>query len=136
MLKEIREQPEVLGRILEDGWGEVLEAASTLRSRGFRYAMLAARGTSDNAALYAKYLFEVSLGIPTALASPSVFTLYGGEMKLDDVLVVGISQSGESKDVLETVRRSRELGAPTLSVTNDAGSSLRSEERRVGKECR
>jgi glutamine---fructose-6-phosphate transaminase (isomerizing) len=124
MLKEIHEQPEVLGRILEEGWGEVLAAASSLREKGFRYAMLAARGTSDNAALYAKYLFEVILGVPTALASPSVFTLYGGEMRLDDVLVLGISQSGESKDVLETVRRSGELGARTLSVTNDAGSSL------------
>ena len=124
MLAEIREQPEVLGRVLDEGWGEVLAAARELRSRGFRSAMLAARGTSDNAALYAKYLFEVILGVPTALASPSAFTLYGSEMKLDDVLVIGISQSGESKDVLETVRRSAELGASTLSVTNDEGSSM------------
>ena len=124
MLKEIREQPEVLGRVLDEGWGEVSAAARELRSRGFRSAMLAARGTSDNAALYAKYLFEVILGVPTALASPSAFTLYESEMKLDEVLVIGISQSGESKDVLETVRRSRELGASTLSVTNDEGSSM------------
>jgi glutamine---fructose-6-phosphate transaminase (isomerizing) len=124
MLKEIREQPEVLERMLEEGWGEVHEAAVELRSRGFRSVMLAARGTSDNAALYAKYLFEVILGVPTALASPSAFTLYESEIDLDGVLVVGISQSGESKDVLETVRRSRELGAGTLSVTNDEGSAL------------
>jgi glucosamine--fructose-6-phosphate aminotransferase (isomerizing) len=124
MLKEIREQPEVLGRVLDGGWKEVRAAARELRSRGFRSAMLAARGTSDNAALYAKYLFEVILGIPTALASPSTFTLYESEMDLDGVLVVGISQSGESKDVLETVRRSAELGASTLSVTNDEGSAL------------
>src|ERR671912_377977 len=124
MLKEIREQPEVLGRVLDEGWGEVSAAARELRSRGFRSAMLAARGTSDNAALYAKYLFEVILGIPTALASPSTFTLYESEMNLEDVLVIGISQSGESKDVLEVVRRSRQLGAITLSVTNDEGSSL------------
>src|SRR3712207_7603355 len=62
---------------------------------------------------------------PTALASPSVFTLYGGEMRLDDALVIGISQSGESKDVLETVRRSGELGARTLSVTNEDRKSTR-----------
>jgi glucosamine--fructose-6-phosphate aminotransferase (isomerizing) len=124
MLKEIREQQEVLGRVLDEGWGEVSAAARELRSRGFRSAMLAARGTSDNAAHYAKYLFEVILGIPTALASPSTFTLYESEMKLDDLLVIGISQSGESKDVLETVRRSGELGASTLSVTNDEGSSM------------
>lgn len=124
MLKEIREQPEVLARILDEGWEEVLGAARTLRSRGFRSAMLAARGTSDNAAYYAKYLFEVILGIPTALASPSAFTLYESRMKIEDVLVIGISQSGESKDVLETLRRSRELGAGTLSITNNESSSL------------
>jgi len=124
MLTEVREQPEVLGRVLDEGWGEVRGAARELRSRGFRSVMLAARGTSDNAALYAKYLFEVILGVPTALASPSAFTLYESKMKLEDVLVIGISQSGESMDVLETVRRSGELGASTLSVTNDEGSSM------------
>ena len=124
MEREIREQPEALGRVLEEGWSEARTAASALRERGFRYAVLAARGTSDNAALYAKYLFEVVLGVPTALASPSAFTLYGSGMRLDDVLVVGISQSGESKDVLETVRRSKELGAATLCVTNDEESSM------------
>lgn len=124
MEREIHEQPEALGRVLEEGWSEARTAASALRERGFRSAMLAARGTSDNAALYAKYLFEVILGVPTALASPSAFTLYGSGMRLDDVLVVGVSQSGESKDVLETVRRSKELGAATLSVTNDEDSSM------------
>jgi glutamine---fructose-6-phosphate transaminase (isomerizing) len=124
MLKEIHEQPEVLGRILDDEWGAMLAAARELCSRGFRSAMLVARGTSDNAALYAKYLFEVRLGVPTALASPSAFTLYGSKMKLEDVLVIGISQSGESKDVLETIHRSKELGASTLSITNNEVSSL------------
>ena len=124
MLKEIHEQPEVLARVLDEGWTEVLAAARSLRERGFRFAMLAARGTSDNAALYAKYLFEVFLGVPTALASPSAFTLYGSRMQLDDVLMIGISQSGESRDVLETVRRSGELGASTLSVTNGEASAM------------
>lgn len=124
MLKEIREQPEVLGRVLDEGWGATFAAARDLRARGFRSAMIAARGTSDNAALYAKYLFEVNLGVPTALASPSAFTLYGSTMRLEDVLVVGISQSGESKDVLETIRRARELGAATLTATNDESSSM------------
>ncbi|MGH3089012.1 MAG: SIS domain-containing protein [Rubrobacteraceae bacterium] len=124
MLEEIRDQPEVLSKVLDEGWPEILSAARPLRSDGFRSAMLAARGTSDNAAYYAKYLFEALLGVPTALASPSVFTLYGGEMDLSDMLVIGISQSGESRDVMETVRRSRELGASTVSVTNDEGSSM------------
>jgi glutamine---fructose-6-phosphate transaminase (isomerizing) len=124
MLKEIHEQPEVLARVLDEGWTEVLAAARSLRERGFRFAMLAARGTSDNAALYAQYLLEVILGVPTALASPSAFTLYGSRMQLDDVLMIGISQSGESRDVLETVRRSGELGASTLSVTNGEASAM------------
>ena len=124
MLAEIREQPEVLRRILDEEWGTVLAAARDLRSRGFRSAMLAARGTSDNAALYAKYLFEVTLGVPASLASPSAFTLYDGEMNLDGVLVIGVSQSGESRDVLEVVRKSKELGAATVSVTNDESSAM------------
>ena len=105
MYAEIREQPEVLERILNEGWTEVLSASLALREDGLRLVMIVARGTSDNAALYAKYLFEVLLGVPTALASPSAFTLYMSRMNLEEVLVTGISQSGESQDVLETVRR-------------------------------
>jgi glutamine---fructose-6-phosphate transaminase (isomerizing) len=70
------------------------------------------------------HLFEVLVGVPTALASPSAFTLYESRMNLDDVLVVGISQSGESQDVLVTFRRSVVLGASTLTVTNNEGSSM------------
>jgi glutamine---fructose-6-phosphate transaminase (isomerizing) len=124
MSAEIREQPEVLQRIVDEVWAEVRSAARTLLEGGLRSAIIAARGTSDNAALYAKYLFEVLLGVPTALASPSAFTLYESKMDLEDVLVVGISQSGESQDVLETVRKSGELGASTLTVTNNEGSAM------------
>jgi glucosamine--fructose-6-phosphate aminotransferase (isomerizing) len=124
MSAEIREQPEVLQRILDEGWAEVRSAARTLREGGPRSAIIAARGTSDNAALYAKYLFEVLLGLPTALASPSAFTLYESRMNLEEVLVVGVSQSGESQDVLETVRKSGELGASTLTITNNEGSAM------------
>ncbi len=69
MYDEIHEQPEVLATILEEEWGRVVGAARALRSRGFRFAMLTARGTSDNAALYAKYLFEVLLGVQKDIAS-------------------------------------------------------------------
>jgi glucosamine--fructose-6-phosphate aminotransferase (isomerizing) len=124
MIEEVRQQPEVLQRILDEEWGAVLAAARALRERDFRSAMLAARGTSDNAAHYAKYLLEVLLGVPATLASPSVFTLYGSKMDLRGVLVVGISQSGESKDILESLRRSRELGASTVAITNNEASSL------------
>jgi glutamine---fructose-6-phosphate transaminase (isomerizing) len=124
MYAEIRKQPEVLGRILDEGWDEVLSASRVLRQGDLQFVMIAARGTSDNAALYAKYLFEMLLGVPTALASPSAFTLYESKMNLKGVLVMGISQSGESQDILETIRRSDELGANTLTVTNDEGSTM------------
>jgi glutamine---fructose-6-phosphate transaminase (isomerizing) len=124
MFAEIREQPEVLERILDEGWGKILSATRVLRQGNLRSVMIAARGTSDNAALYAKYLFEVLLGVPTALASPSSFTLYESKMNLDEVLVVGISQSGESQDVLETIRSSAERGANTLTVTNNEESAM------------
>src|SRR5215207_6044455 len=124
MSAEIREQPEVLERILEEGWDEILAAARVLRQGDLRSVMIAARGTSDNAALYAKYLFEVLLGVPTALASPSAFTLYESQMSLEGVLVIGISQSGESRDVLAAVRKSAQLGASTLTITNDEGSAM------------
>ena len=124
MSAEIREQPEVLERILEEGWDEILSATRDLRRGDLRSVMIAARGTSDNAALYAKYLFEVLLGVPAALASPSSFTLYESKMNLEGVLAVGISQSGESRDVLETIHRSGGLGADTLTVTNDDGSAM------------
>jgi glucosamine--fructose-6-phosphate aminotransferase (isomerizing) len=124
MFDEIREQPAVLERILDEGWGEILSATRVLRQGNLRSVMIAARGTSDNAALYAKYLFEALLSVPTALASPSSFTLYESKMNLDGVLVMGISQSGESQDVLETIRRSGELGANTLTVTNNEESAM------------
>src|ERR687885_2882621 len=139
MAAEIREQPEVLERVLDEGWDEVLSASRVLRQGGLRSAMIAARGTSDNAALYAKYLFEVLLGVPTALASPSTFTLYESRMTLEGALGVGEGQSGESQDVLEPVRRSGELGASTVTVTNDESSAMAEAARhhfylRAGKE--
>ena|SRR3712207_1208086 len=94
MLQEIQDQPDVLQRILATEWEAVLAAARVLRERDVRYVVVAARGTSDNAAVYAKYLFEVLLGMPVSLASPSVFTRYESEMKLRNGLVIGISQSG------------------------------------------
>jgi len=124
MLQEIQEQPDVLQRILDTEWEAVLAAASVLRERDVRYVVVAARGTSDNAAVYAKYLFEVLLGMPVSPASPSVFTLYESEMKLRNALVIGISQSGESTDVLEPVRRAGNTAAGTLAITNDETSSM------------
>ena len=124
MLEEIRQQPDVLQRMLENR-PTALEA---LRKRFAReppsLIVIAARGTSDHAAQFARYLFEVDLRIPTSLAAPSVQTLYGSMPLSKDILVVGISQSGESTDINEYVNAARKQGAFTVGVTNDGRSHL------------
>jgi glucosamine--fructose-6-phosphate aminotransferase (isomerizing) len=89
-----------------------------------RLIVLAARGTSDNAAQFGRYLLEISTGIPVSLAAPSVFTLYGGKMNLADAAVVAVSQSGESTDTNIVLERAKEAGAFTAGITNEAASSL------------
>lgn len=120
---EIAEQPSVLARMLErraeiDRVGERIRAA---RPRGF---VIAARGSSDHAALYAKYLFGTRNRALVSLAAPSLFTHYGRPPRLEGQCVVGISQSGASPDVIAVVEEGRRQGSPTLAITNDASSKL------------
>ncbi len=128
MAAETAEQPAVWRRLLAeagpDGASGVDAAAALIRRRAPRFALLAARGTSDHAALYAKYLMEITLGLPVGLVSPSTFTAYGARPDLTDVLMVAVSQSGGSPDLLRTLEVARDGGALTLSVTNNAGSEL------------
>jgi len=124
MLDEIREQPAVLEAALRAEMGTVRALCSRFEKERPRFVVLAARGTSDNAAQFGRYLIEIATGIPVSLAAPSVFTLYGAEMDFREVLYVGLSQSGESTDVNLCIRRARELGAITVGVTNDAESTL------------
>lgn len=125
MSAEIAEQPEALLRLLAaDRLEQVAHLAETVRRRAPRFVLLAARGTSDHAALYGKYLVEVSLGLPAGLASPSTMTAYGARPDLSDVLLLTVSQSGSTLDLLQTVRTARAGGATTLSVTNSADSEL------------
>ncbi len=124
MHKEIQEQPAVLERIALEEWGAVRALAQQIRQRDIRYIVLAARGTSDNAAQYFKYLFEIENGIPCGLAAPSVVTLYRAQLSLRDCLVVGISQSGEAPDVIEYLSSARAGGAMTASITNNPASPL------------
>jgi glucosamine--fructose-6-phosphate aminotransferase (isomerizing) len=102
----------------------VREIVGVIRERSPRFVLLAARGTSDHAALYAKYLVEVSLGLPAGLASPSTMTAYGARPNLSDVLLLTVSQSGGSPDLVETVRTARAGGASTLAVTNNPDSAI------------
>uniref|UniRef100_A0AAU2JX02 SIS domain-containing protein n=1 Tax=Streptomyces sp. NBC_00049 TaxID=2903617 RepID=A0AAU2JX02_9ACTN len=124
MAGEIAQQPEVWRRILADGAGPIAETARAVAARRPRFVLLAARGSSDHAALYAKYLLEVGHGLPCGLSSMSTTTAYGAAPRLDDVLVVTVSQSGGSPDLVASALAARRAGAVTLAVTNNADSGL------------
>src|SRR5438128_16137 len=124
MAAEIAEQPAVLQRVLDEGAGQARAVAKLLVGRAPRFVLLAARGTSDHAALYAKYLIEVELGLPCGLASLSTMTGYAARPHLDDVLWVAISQSGGSPDLVESTGVARRGGALTVALTNAPGSAL------------
>lgn len=124
MSAEMAEQPEVLRRILTEGAPRIREVAAAIAARAPRFVLLTARGTSDNAALYAKYLIEVLLGRPAGLTSMSTTTAYGAEPDLTDCLVVTVSQSGGSPDLVASTEAARKAGAVTLAVTNNSGSPL------------
>ncbi len=124
MATEIAEQPGVFARILRDGVGAIASVAATVRARGPRFAVFVARGTSDHAALYAKYLVETRLGLPAGLASPSTITVYGARPAMVDVLAVAVSQSGASPDLVESLTRMRAGGAITVAITNTPDSPL------------
>jgi glucosamine--fructose-6-phosphate aminotransferase (isomerizing) len=121
---EIAEQPQVLAGLLRDGAAEIATVAEQIRAYGPRFVLLAARGTSDHAALYAKYLTEVLLELPAGLASPSAVTVYGARPRLDGVLFVVISQSGRSPDLLAITTQARQRGALTVAVTNSPAAPL------------
>ena len=124
MAAEIAEQPAVLDRILLESPAEVRRVAARISQARPRFVVIAARGTSDHAALYLKYLVEIGLGLPCGLASPSTTTAYGARPDLRDVLWVAVSQSGGSPDLLESTRVAASAGALTLAVTNAPGSPL------------
>ncbi len=124
MAAEIAQQPEMLERILREGAGPIAEVRERIDAQRPRFVVLAARGTSDHAALYAKYLVEVRRQLPAGLASPSTLTLYGARPDLRDVLFVAISQSGGSPDLVGSVQAARECGALTVAVTNAPQSPL------------
>jgi len=124
MLDEIREQPAALARTLEAERRPIQQLRELLERNRPRLIMLAARGTSDNAAQFGRYLLEITTGIPVTLAAPSIFTLYNARLNFDGVLVIAISQSGESTDTNLVLEMAREKGARTIGITNEASSAL------------
>jgi glucosamine--fructose-6-phosphate aminotransferase (isomerizing) len=127
MAAEIAEQPQVWRRIAEDGRGAIDEVARRVAQRAPRFVLFVARGSSDHAALYGKYLAEIELGLPAGLMSPSTMTVYESRPDFRDVLVIAVSQSGGSPDLVHTVQVAREQGALTVALTNDAESALAAE---------
>ncbi|MER3418254.1 MAG: glucosamine--fructose-6-phosphate aminotransferase [Chloroflexota bacterium] len=121
---EIYEQPTVVARLLEQGPALVGPIAERILGAGVEHVVIAARGTSDHAAIYAQYLWGVRNRLTVALAAPSIVTLYGVAPRFGRSLVVGISQSGASPDVVAVVAAARAQGAPTLAITNTPGSPL------------
>jgi glucosamine--fructose-6-phosphate aminotransferase (isomerizing) len=122
MAAEIAEQPDAARRTLEHLQPEQDRLREAFTGR--RRVLLVARGSSDNAAIYGRYLLEVSAGVPAALAAPSVATHYGARLDLSDSLVVSVSQSGATAEIVETQEWARACGAATVAVTNVAGSPL------------
>ena len=121
---EILEQPERLSALLESQRKAVEKIADTIRQHDIRWVFLAARGTSDNAGRYANYLWGARNSLPLALATPSLFTYYQSPPKLKDALVVGISQSGQSPDIVSVLAEGKQQGCLTLAITNEPGSPL------------
>jgi glucosamine--fructose-6-phosphate aminotransferase (isomerizing) len=122
--QELREQPQALARLIEmqrtyaEGTRQLFERSDV------QYILIASRGSSSNAARYAQYLLGRAHRVPVAFATPSLFTLYEQPPRLDGALVIGISQSGKSPDVVEVVAEARRQGRPTIALTNSPSSPL------------
>lgn len=124
MLQEIAEQPSVLEQTITAEQEKVTRIGDFIRQGDFDLIMLVARGSSDNAALFGRYLLEVTTGIPVSLCAPSVFTLYNAKLRLKRAIVIGVSQSGEGTDINLVLERAKDMGGFTLAITNEGGSTM------------
>ena len=121
---EIGEQPEVLARMCRERASSAAEVAAVLRAADVRTVLIAARGTSDDAARYAQYLWGARNRLLVALAAPSLFTTYASPPSLEGAVVLAISQSGRSPDLVAVLEEARSQSRPTVALTNDPGSPL------------
>jgi glucosamine--fructose-6-phosphate aminotransferase (isomerizing) len=121
---EIAEQPAALAATIDGSAQEIKALAEEINRRELSYVMIAARGSSDNAGVYAKYLFQAFNGLPVAMATPSLFTFHHRPPRLRSVLVLAISQSGQSEDIVEVVAEAKRQGALTAAITADPRSPL------------
>ena len=124
LYKEIHQQPTVLAELLQEEQATIEKLAAAIRKRDVSYVLIAARGTSDNAGRYAQYLLGAINGLTVALATPSLYSIYGRPPKLGNALVLGISQSGKSPDIVSVVAEGKKQGALTAAITNIPDSDL------------
>src|SRR5207237_8744858 len=124
MLQEIAEQPAALEKTIAEERTKIERLGRSLKEREIDLIVLVARGSSDNAALFGRYLLEITTGIPVSLSAPSVHTLYHATLSLKRALVVGVSQSGEGEDINRVLENARECGAFTIGITNEPASSM------------
>lgn len=124
LFREIHQQPDVLKSLLLNEQDAVAALAEDIHRRQIDYVVIAARGTSDNAGRYAQYLLGAANQLPVALATPSLFTIYNQVPRFRNALVLGVSQSGKSPDIVGVVAEARRQGALTAAITNAADSDL------------
>ena len=124
MRREIDEIPDAVERLLSTGGGEVARVAELVRARDIAFLMSVARGSSDHACTYLKYVSELLLGLPMASVGPSVASIYGAELKVGPALCLSVSQSGRSPDIVRMTEAAGRAGALTVAITNDADSPL------------
>jgi glutamine---fructose-6-phosphate transaminase (isomerizing) len=124
MLQEITEQPAALERTINAEREKIKRLGQSLRARQINLIVLVARGSSDNAALFGRYLLEITTGIPVSLSAPSVHTLYEAKLDLKNAAVIGVSQSGEGEDINFVLEKARASGACTIAITNEPDSSM------------
>ena len=124
LLGEIMEQPDVMQHLIDTELPAIRELARTLKERQVQSVLIAARGTSDNAATYGKYIFGALNRLPVILAAPSLYTIYDQPPLLRNTLVLGISQSGASPDIVSVVEDARAQGMPTVAIVNNTDSAL------------
>jgi len=124
LISEIHEQADVLASLLANQTAQIEKISQAIQRKQPQFVFLAARGTSDNAGRYANYVWGSMNRLPVALATPSLFSLYQKPPSLKGALVVGISQSGQSPDIVSVLEEGHRQGSPTLAITNETDSPL------------
>ena len=124
MLQEIAEQPAALEKTIAEEREKITRLGDLLKRQDIDVILLVARGSSDNAALFGRYLLEIATGIPVSLSAPSVHTLYDTKLNLNRAVVIGVSQSGEGEDINRVLENARASGAFTVGITNEPKSQM------------